>query len=372
MSYNQSRFAVRATALSLLFLLASCGDSGTTATTTANATTTNAYAAAYQKATFNNGSGGTVTVPFPSACSMTISSTGAPYKHDTYYLTPVQPGGTVVATTTSGIQLGISPYANSGLSNYKSVKATFNTCPTKASSTTSAGMGAIGFIFAGTTLFNPYEATGTVALTDNTTYTFASGGTIYTAGFLDSCNQHTNQTGTWHFHGNPTCWTSVVDGASGASHIIGIALDGFPIYGGRDISGNVVDVSALDSCNGITSPTPEFPNGAYHYVLPIDSTGKAITTRQSSINCYTGTVSTTIATQMKKLGCMMPLLLANGNARLPDGHEVSRQEAVAWMQDMQRMMPEMFSTGMKMAAEKPLNRPQRSRHAMHTMDGMAM
>ena len=45
-------------------------------------------------------------------------------------------------------------------------------------------------------------------------------------------------------------------------------------------------LSQLDACNGITSPTPEFPNGIYHDVLPIGVTGS-----RSSINCYAGTVS---------------------------------------------------------------------------------
>jgi hypothetical protein len=67
--------------------------------------------------------------------------------------------------------------------------------------------------------------------------------------------------------------------------LIGFALDGFPIYGGHDTNGNAIPVSKLDACNGITSTTPEFPNGTYHYGLPIGVTGK-----RSSLNCYAGTV----------------------------------------------------------------------------------
>ena len=105
---------------------------------------------------------------------------------------------------------------------------------------------------------------------------------------------------TWHYHGVPSCWTSTVDGSTGASHIIGIALDGFPIYGGRDVNGNAVSASSLDACNGITSATPEFPSGAYHYVLPI-----GVTNSSSSMNCYTGTVSATLMARMEKLRCKM-------------------------------------------------------------------
>ena len=337
-----SRFFCRSSlyfSAALLFvamLFTSCGD--TTTTNTGSASTTNAYATAYQSAKYNNGSGGTMTVGFPSSCSMTVSATGLPYQHQTYYLTPVMTGGTVVTTTPSGIQLGVMAYAGTGLStSAKAIAATFNTCPTKASSTTATGGGAIGLIFSGTVLFDAYEATNTVALGDNASYTFASGGTSYTAYFIDPCNQHTaGGTGgsTWHYHGVPSCWTAVADGSStSASHIIGIALDGYPIYGGYDVNGKAVSASSLDACNGITSATPEFPNGAYHYVLPVNTT-----TEQSSINCYTGTVSATLSAEMKRLACKMPFLLADGNVRLPDGREVSRKEADVWMK---ATMPEM-------------------------------
>lgn len=338
-----------------VLLLSSCGGVATTTTTTA-ATTTNAYAAAYQSAKYNNGSGGTMTVGFPSSCSMTVSATGVPYQHQTYYLAPVQTGGTVVATTPSGIQLGVMAYAGTGLStSVKAITATFNICPTKAASTTTTGGGAIGLMFSGTVLFDAYEATQTVALGDNASYTFTSGGTSYTAYFIDPCNQHTaggmGGGSTWHYHGVPACWTAVADGSStSASHIIGIALDGYPIYGGYDVSGKAVDPSTLDACNGITSATPEFPTGAYHYVLPVNTT-----TKQSSINCYSGAVDATLSAEMKTLACKMPMLLADGNMRLPDGSEVSRAEARAWMRRMaMQNMP-----GMQMAT-----------NATHPMKGM--
>ena len=52
----------------------------------------------------------------------------------------------------------------------------------------------------------------------------------------------------------------------------------------------------LDSCNGITSPTPEFPKGIYHYVLlsAADST--------SSIRCFTGTVDASLTTMSNMPG----------------------------------------------------------------------
>ncbi len=344
--------------LSFFTLLCSCGGSSSTTTTTT--TTTNAYATAYQSAKFNNGTTGNLTVSFPSSCSMTVTGTGVPYQHQVYYLAPVGNGGTVVATTPSGIQLQVIAYAGTGLStNVSTVSGTFNICPTKATSTTATSGGPIGLIFSGTVLFDAYEATSTVALGDNASYTFAStacGGTTCTASFLDPCNQHTaggTSGSTWHFHGVPSCWTSVADGSSGPSHIIGIALDGYPIYGGYDINGNAVSASSLDACNGITSATPEFPSGAYHYVLPV-----GVTTKQSSINCYSGTVNATLAEMMKKLACKMPFLLASGKMRLPDGREVSRDEAGVWMQQTMPGMQMGAMPGMQMAGAMPPATPQ--------------
>jgi hypothetical protein len=165
-------------------------------------------------------------------------------------------------------------------------------------------------------MFNPFEMdAGTAAVADNASYTFTdSSGATQTAYFLDQCDSHSNGT-TWHAHGNPACVTAQVDTAAGPSHIIGIALDGFPIYGGRDINGNLITVAQLDSCNGITSPTPEFPAGAYHYVLPI-----GVTTKQASINCYNGTVSTKTVAQARKLACdirMMYAMLHNNATQKP-------------------------------------------------------
>lgn len=297
-----------------LCLLTSCGGGMTSASSSGSSnSSTNAYAAVYKSMTWASG----VTVSFPSSCTMTVSASGTPPSHNAYYLAPAANGQTVVATTPSGMQLALTPYSG-GISTVKAISATFNICPSKANSTTSTSGGAIGLIGSGEALFNAYEATGTVALSDNASYTFTSGGVSYTAYFIDPCNSHStgNMGGngsTWHYHGNPVCWTSTVDG-NGPSHIIGIALDGFPIYGGRDINGNLVTASQLDACNGITSATPEFPNGAYHYVLPIGDTTKA-----SSLGCYAGSVSATLSAQMRKLNCMMPGMVMGGGMIQPDG-----------------------------------------------------
>jgi len=160
------------------------------------------------------------------------------------------------------------------------------TNPKKASKRTSTSLGAIGVMISGAALFNPYEGdASTVAAASNFTVK-GDGGTD--VAFLDSCNGHPTPMGTYHYHALPACITAKVDKQNGPSHIIGIAFDGYPIYGDRDVKGRKVGASKLDRCNGITSATPEFPRGIYHYVLPDAQDSR------SSIRCFTGKVSSSL------------------------------------------------------------------------------
>lgn len=147
-------------------------------------------------------------------------------------------------------------------------------------------MGPIGAMISGTVLFNPYEGNGGVATMDNFSVKNSKGEDVY---FLDSCNGHPQpMMGDYHYHALPTCITQVVDKEGGPSHLIGMAFDGFPIYGDRAMDGGKIMATQLDACNGITSPTPEFPNGIYHYVL-LDTKDST-----SSIRCFSGTSSVTM------------------------------------------------------------------------------
>lgn len=154
------------------------------------------------------------------------------------------------------------------------------TSPRKLKKTTPAPLGAIGVMISGAVLFNPYEADNTTAaLAANFTVKDSSGSDVP---FIDPCNGHPNPMGQYHYHGLPACVTSQVDKANGPSHLIGVAFDGFPIYGDRNIKGKQVKASQLDACNGITSKTPEFPHGIYHYVL------LNVASPRSSLNCLHG------------------------------------------------------------------------------------
>jgi hypothetical protein len=165
------------------------------------------------------------------------------------------------------------------------------TSPQYATETTAAPLGSIGVMTSGSVLFNPYEGDNTtIAMANNFTITSAAG---ITASFVDQCAGHPTPTaGEYHYHGLPVCFASQTD----PSKIIGFALDGFPIYGPVDISRVRVPVTALDPCNGITSPTPEFPNGIYHYVLPDTSDAT------SSIRCFHGVIDVAQIVPMPAMG----------------------------------------------------------------------
>ena len=129
---------------------------------------------------------------------------------------------------------------------------------------------------------------------------------------LGVCHAHNGQGGTFHYHADANClhWhpeegedmfdydistpAAVAQNTANGSHsaVIGVSMDGYPIYGlwGYDINMNVVEMRSsyqlkegetgyngiddyefvqglghLDVCNGHFGPTPEFPEGIYHY-----------------------------------------------------------------------------------------------------------
>jgi len=216
---------------------------------------------------------------------------------------PTQARPKYYAVPKQGAELGAITAANSEVAadpiNEQSYDYKITTNPKKSSKTTDAPLGSIGMMISGAVLFNPYEADSTtVAQASNFSLTAPDGSV---ASFIDTCNGHStpamgNGGGQYHYHALPVCVSKTVDTSTGPSHILGVAFDGFPIYGKRDINGKVISVSKLDKCNGITSATPEFPNGIYHYVLP--GTNNAT----SSIRCFHGKVDSSLITQMPNMG----------------------------------------------------------------------
>jgi hypothetical protein len=222
-----------------------------------------------------------------SKSSVLMQPTGIPnHARDAYYAVP-NAGVVVPDATTANI---IKDPTKTQTYNF-----TIPTTPKYSSKVTNTSLGSIGVMISGAVLYNPFEGDGkTVAMANNFTITDASG---ITASFVDKCTGHpTPGIGAYHYHGLPSCVTAKVDKVSKPSHIIGFALDGFPIYGDRDINGKQITAKNLDQCNGINSATPEFPKGIYHYVLL--GTADA----RSSIACFHGEVDASQIQAMPPMG----------------------------------------------------------------------
>lgn len=169
------------------------------------------------------------------------------------------------------------------------------TRPVKIAETSATPFGAMGVSISGSPIYNPYEGDGvTVAMNANFTMTNSEGKQIP---FMDDCHGHPapHPREQYHYHGLPPCVVVQLRQENGPSRIIGFAFDGFPIYGDRDINGNPIDPQTLDQCNGITSPTPEFPQGIYHYVL-LD-----VPTVQSTVRCLHGKLDAPLASYQWQL-----------------------------------------------------------------------
>jgi len=272
--------------------LAACGgvatsDSAATSATTA-ATTSSSTKPGLKKTKW----GKNMTVSYGSS-TIRLRSNGIPnHSRPKYYAVPKQGAG-LGAITPANAEVAADPIKEQSY-DYK-----ITTNPKKISKTTAAPLGSIGMMISGAVLFNPYEGDGTTVAQANNFSLTAPDGSV--APFIDTCNGHStpamgNGGAQYHYHALPGCVSKTVDTSTGPSHILGVAFDGFPIYGKRDIKGKVISVSKLDKCNGITSATPEFPKGIYHYVLPGTSNAT------SSIRCFRGKVDSSLITQMPNMG----------------------------------------------------------------------
>ena len=151
--------------------------------------------------------------------------------------------------------------------------------------------------------------------------------------WLGICHGHSGPGGAYHYHADANCahWHPDEEtnqtwmgysinssrGLSEHSPIVGFAFDGYPIYGfvGWDEEGNVSEMKSsyrlkdgetgyngiddyeyivglgdLDSCNGQFGPTPDYPEGIYHYHTTWEN-GEGGIGFPYFINCYRGEVS---------------------------------------------------------------------------------
>ncbi len=122
--------------------------------------------------------------------------------------------------------------------------------PVVAASPTCLPMGMIGFTTTGVAIFNALDDAGNDAVAHE---------------IQDSCQGHPDGSGQYHYHGPSSCMPNV-----DTSGLVGYALDGFGIYGEKDLStGKTLHDTDLDACHGTTSPVMWQGQlvDMYHYVL---------------------------------------------------------------------------------------------------------
>nr|XP_054770766.1 uncharacterized protein LOC129278645 [Lytechinus pictus] len=135
--------------------------------------------------------------------------------------------------------------------------------PQVATTTTCLPGGPIGIAVNGIAIFNPWDADGENAVE-------GEGAEVF-----DMCDGHPDQRGTYHYHREPSsCLFDVNPGVS--SPMVGVAFDGFAIYGPVDESGNTLTSADLDECHGRYNS-----DGVYQYHTTSDF--------PYILGCYRGT-----------------------------------------------------------------------------------
>lgn len=210
------------------------------------------------------------------ADTFTFDSDGVPsHGYAEQYLNPTGTPGTPVAEYTID-QFDIVDSAE--FFTESPINTDITTLPVYSETSTDTPLGRIGVTLSGAQLFNDYEdqERSIVAMDDNFIHDHAA--------FLDECNGHALNNGTsYHYHGIPVCLTVDLDVEGEHSYMLGVLEDGFPVYANQDINGEIIGDDELDDCSGHFGPTPEFPDGIYHYHLTADEA-------PYSVDCYHGEI----------------------------------------------------------------------------------
>lgn len=107
--------------------------------------------------------------------------------------------------------------------------------PAAAATPSCTDLGEIGVLTNGVLLFNGLDAAGRDAVAHET---------------QDSCDGHPDGQEMYHYHSITSC---ILNKATGASTLVGYALDGYGIYVERDKGGSLPTNADLDVCHGRTS-----------------------------------------------------------------------------------------------------------------------
>ena len=146
-------------------------------------------------------------------------------------------------------------------------------------------LGPIAMSISSVPFFNPYTVNGQNAVEGECEKDF------------DDCSGHPERTGQYHYHKLPACIYKHTP-----NQFLGVAFDGFPIYGPMDESSNNLTSLDLDECHG------HWHNGRYKYRATLDF--------PYIIGCYNGAL-----TQFQNF----PPPLPNGGRPLPSGTRMKRE-----------------------------------------------
>ena len=167
--------------------------------------------------------------------------------------------GQSVTLRSNGIPDHTSPYFGAGHPLYQAPRAGMTINPNSIAeqnfvfqvptipgyaTPSDTSMGPIGMAVNGVPFFNQYAA-----MQQPLTFEIES---------FDRYNGHPAPRGDYHYHLEPLWLT-----ATSRSRLVGVLLDGFPVYGPNDNGGRMP--TDLDMCHGHVAATVEFPQGIYHY-----------------------------------------------------------------------------------------------------------
>lgn len=220
----------------------------------------------------------TPTAPVPTPTPTSSTGAAAVYAQFGNGVTASIDGAMVTIRTTD-VPDHKSPYWGVGNTNYEAPHAgmapnphrivaqnlTFRvpSSPAAAAAASDTPLGPIGISVNGVVFFNQYAAMRQPLTSEIVSF--------------DIFNGHPSPNNQYHYHFEPVSIT-----ASSRSRLIGVLLDGFPVYGPTDNDGRTP--TNLDACNGHASATAEFASGVYHY--------HATTAVPYISGCFRGTAGT--------------------------------------------------------------------------------
>lgn len=205
----------------------------TTTTTTAPTTPTTTTSSSSTQAMYSQFAGNGVSISFEGTTAV-IRSSDTPDHKSPYWGT----GSANYEAPHSGMQ--VNPHSITT----QNLTLRITTAPASATNTSDTPLGPIGISVNGVVFFNQYAAMRQPLTSEIVSF--------------DRYNGHPNPNNQYHYHFEPLSITS-----SSRSRLIGVLLDGFPVYGPIDSNGSTP--SNLDGCNGHTAVTADFSSGIYHY-----------------------------------------------------------------------------------------------------------